>query len=220
MQDWESEFASPPAPASPTGPAVPSPSAGDGFGVPAGAEGNAVAAVDPDAGVLAEIDRLQRRKANWGTTLVVLVISAVLFYVIGSAAWDWKTAALLIPILLFHELGHYVSMRVFGYRNLRMFFIPLFGAAVTGRNYNVAAWKKAVVSLAGPLPGICLGVPLGVAGYLLGQKLLLEAATLMILLNGINLIPLLPLDGGWTVHALFSRGTICWTSVSAWWPPC
>ena len=55
-------------------------------------------------------------------------------------------------------------MRIFHYRNLRMFFIPLFGAAVTGRNWNVPGWKKALVSLAGPLPGIALGIFLGVAG--------------------------------------------------------
>ena len=157
-------------------------------------------------GVLYEIDRLQQRKANWGATLLVLIVSGLLFYWIGSAAWNLKTVALLIPILLFHELGHYLAMLAFGYRNLRMFFIPLFGAAVTGRNYNVAAWKKAVVSLMGPLPGIGLGAGLGIASLFLHQKLLLEAAALMVFINGINLLPILPLDGGWNLHAiLFSR---------------
>ncbi len=161
---------------------------------------------DSTAGVLAEINRLQESKANWGATLLILLVSGVLFYLIGSAAWNWKTVALLIPILLFHELGHYVAMLAFGYRNLRMFFIPLFGAAVTGRNYNVAAWKKAVVSLMGPVPGIGVGIALGVAAYVMGQKLLLEAAALMVFINGINLLPILPLDGGWNLHAIvFSR---------------
>ena len=32
--------------------------------------------------------------------------------------------------LLFHEAGHWVTMRIFKYRNLQMFFIPMFGAAV------------------------------------------------------------------------------------------
>ena len=94
----------------------------------------------------------------------------------------------------------------FGYRDLRMFFIPLFGAAVTGRNYNVPGWKKAIVSLAGPLPGILLGVALGGVALALGTRWLMEAAGLMILLNGFNLLPFLPLDGGWVAHAiLFSR---------------
>ena len=156
--------------------------------------------------MLAEIDRLQQKKANWGATILILIVSGFLFYGIGKAAWNLKTAALLIPILFFHELGHYLAMLAFGYRNLRMFFIPMFGAAVTGRNYNVAAWKKAVVSLMGPLPGIVVGIVLGIVAIIIKQKLLLEAAGLTVFLNGFNLLPILPLDGGWNLHALlFSR---------------
>jgi Zn-dependent protease len=159
-----------------------------------------------DDRVLAEIDRLQQKKANWLTTFLTLVVSGALFYGIGAAAWSWKLAALLIPILLFHELGHYLAMLLFRYRNLRMFFIPLIGAAVTGRHYNVPAWKKAVVSLMGPIPGIVVGTALGIAAIILKHKLLLEVATLTVVLNGFNLLPILPLDGGWTLHALlFSR---------------
>jgi Zn-dependent protease len=159
-----------------------------------------------DDRVLAAIDRLQRQKANWLTTLLTVIVSGALFYGIGAAAWSWKLPALLIPILLFHELGHYVAMLVFRYRNVRMFFIPLFGAAVIGRHYNVPAWKKAVVSLMGPLPGIAVGTALGIAAIILKHKLMLEVATTMVFLNGFNLLPILPLDGGWTLHALvFSR---------------
>jgi Zn-dependent protease len=158
------------------------------------------------AAVLAEIDRIQQQKTNWGATILILIVSGFLFYWIGSAAWSLKMAALLIPILLFHELGHYLAMLGFGYRNLRMFFIPLFGAAVTGRSYNVAAWKKAVVSLMGPLPGILVGIALGIVAIVIKNKLLLEAAGLTVFLNGFNLLPILPLDGGWNLHALlFSR---------------
>jgi Zn-dependent protease len=192
-EDWELEF----APANPEQRAAPVSDVDDSL---------SFLVDDSTAGVLAEINRLQESKANWGATLLILLVSGVLFYLIGSAAWNWKTVALLIPILLFHELGHYLAMLAFGYRNLRMFFIPLFGAAVTGRNYNVAAWKKAVVSLMGPVPGIGVGIALGIAAYVMGQKLLLEAAALMVFINGINLLPILPLDGGWNLHAIvFSR---------------
>jgi Zn-dependent protease len=158
------------------------------------------------ADVLAEIDRLQQQKANWGATILILIVSGFLFYFAGWAWWSLKTVALLIPILLFHELGHYLAMLGFGYRNLRMFFIPMFGAAVTGRSYNVAAWKKALVSLMGPLPGIVVGIVLGIVAIAIKNKLLLEAAGLTVFLNGFNLLPILPLDGGWNLHALlFSR---------------
>ena len=35
-------------------------------------------------------------------------------------------------------------MRLFRYSNVKMFFIPLLGAAVSGRHYNVPGWKKVV----------------------------------------------------------------------------
>src|SRR5260370_23486874 len=58
----------------------------------------------------------------------------------------------------------------------------------------------------GPVPGIVLGVGLGVAGMVLTQPLLTKAAILTLILNGFNLLPVLPLDGGWVFHTiLFSR---------------
>jgi Zn-dependent protease len=175
----------------------------------AAASGVAIEATAVDAAeaeclsVIAEIDRMGRGKPGWGNAVLILVVSLVLFIGLGTAAWSWQLALLLIPILLVHELGHLLAMRIFKYRNLRMFFIPLFGAAVTGRNYNVPGWKKAVVSLMGPLPGIALAIPLGIAALVLDQEQLLQAALLTLVLNGFNLLPLLPLDGGWVMHALF-----------------
>jgi Zn-dependent protease len=158
-------------------------------------------------GVIAELEKIRNKKGSWLSGAVILGVSVALFLGAGAARWDWHFALLLIPILLFHELGHFVAMRVFKYRNLKMFFIPLLGAAVTGQNYNVAGWKKAIVSLAGPVPGIVVGIGLGILAIALGdQPLLLEAATLTVFLNGFNLLPFLPLDGGWIVHVLlFSR---------------
>ncbi|MFL5338948.1 MAG: site-2 protease family protein, partial [Gemmataceae bacterium] len=164
-------------------------------------------ALDPsDAAVLAELDRLQRRKAGIWTGLLTLAISLVLFVAASKATKLWDVVWMLIPILLFHEAGHYVAMRLFGYRNLRMFFIPFLGAAVTGRHYNVAGWKKAIVALAGPVPGIVLGIAIGAVGLHLHRPQVTSAAALMLFLNGFNLVPILPLDGGWVVHTvLFVR---------------
>lgn len=158
------------------------------------------------AEVLAELERLQTKKPGWGGAIILLVVSMALFLAAGAAQWSWEFALLLIPILLFHELGHYLAMKAFKYRNLRMFFIPFFGAAVSGQHYNVPGWKKVVVSLMGPLPGILLAIVLGVAGMLTQQPFLLKVALVTVILNGFNLIPVLPLDGGWVMHALlFSR---------------
>jgi Zn-dependent protease len=154
------------------------------------------------AEILAEMQKLQEQKSGWAATGWILVISLVLFLALGAARWNWRFTLLIIPVLLFHESGHWAAMQIFGYRNLRMFFIPLFGAAVMGRNWNVPGWKKAIVSLAGPLPGIALGIFLGVAGMVSGKPLLNEAAFLLVIINGLNLLPVLPLDGGHVLHTL------------------
>lgn len=156
--------------------------------------------------VLAELERLEQSQTSWTSTILILLVSLVLFLGAGASDWHWETTLLLIAVLFFHETGHYVAMRIFRYRNLRMFFIPFFGAAVSGRHYNVPGWKKAVVSLMGPLPGIVLGAAIAVAGIYFRQDLLLKLASLMLILNGFNLLPILPLDGGWVAHTLlFSR---------------
>lgn len=120
--------------------------------------------------------------------------------------WDWKITLWLIPVLLFHEAGHWVAMRLCKYRNLRMFFIPFFGAAVTGQNWNVPGWKKALVSLAGPMPGIFLGAALAIVTIFVKVAWINKLAMILLVLNGINLLPVLPLDGGRVLHSvLFCR---------------
>ncbi|HEU5070413.1 MAG TPA: site-2 protease family protein [Verrucomicrobiae bacterium] len=156
--------------------------------------------------VLAELERLQANKASWGNAIWILLLSIVAFVALGAARWNWKFTLWLIPVLLFHEAGHWLAMRIFRYRNLRMFFIPLFGAAVTGRHWNVPGWKKAIVSLAGPVPGILVGAVLAVVALIVQKPWLSEGTFILLILNGFNLLPVLPLDGGHVLHAtLFCR---------------
>ncbi len=153
-------------------------------------------------GVLWQLYEQQNRSGTWRSTLMLLFISLILFVVLGGTAWPWRFVLLLIPVLLFHELGHLAAMWVFRYRNLKMFFIPLLGAAVTGQHYTVAGWKKAVVYLMGPVPGIVAGVVVGIAALVMDHDLLLELSGLMLILNGFNLLPFPPLDGGWITRTL------------------
>ena len=156
--------------------------------------------------IIAELTRLQDEKPRWSSGLWILVFSVIGFIAAGALQWDWKFTLWLIPILFLHELGHWIAMRIFKYRNLRMFFIPFFGAAVTGQNWNVPGWKKALVSLAGPLPGIALGVIIGCVGMYTGHDVLKKSALMLIFINAFNLLPVLPLDGGHFLHAtLFCR---------------
>ncbi|MCF6313904.1 MAG: site-2 protease family protein [Verrucomicrobiales bacterium] len=153
--------------------------------------------------VLDEIQRKESEKPGWGNAVLILGVSALLFMAAGPLRWTWQTTLLLLGVLLIHELGHFVAMKLFKYRNVRMFFIPFFGAAVSGKHYNVPGWKKVIVSLMGPLPGIIFGAILGSLGMLLGQSYLTDIAIMFLILNGFNLLPFLPLDGGWVLHSTF-----------------
>jgi hypothetical protein len=87
-----------------------------------------------------------------------------------------------------------------------MFFIPFFGAAVSGRREGVAAWKEAVVLLLGPIPGIVLGIVVLVWNVRAPDPLKKDAMLTLLLVNGFNLLPLAGLDGGKLFQrVLFSR---------------
>ncbi|HEX4796116.1 MAG TPA: site-2 protease family protein [Humisphaera sp.] len=167
-----------------------------------------------DPAVYAEMERLQNKQTSWVGGIFVLIASLVVFLAAGATGNDgWfsggqnrEVLILLVGVLFFHEFGHYVAMKVFRYRNVRMFFIPLFGAAVSGTNYSAPGWKKVIVALMGPLPGIFIGGALGIAGLYWHRPMLVKIAMMSLILNGSNLLPVLPLDGGRVMQALlFSR---------------
>lgn len=64
------------------------------------------------------------RPVQWG----LFAASTVLSMAIGLLIFDWLFAVLLLAIILFHELGHFLAMAAFGYRNLQVLALPLVGA--------------------------------------------------------------------------------------------
>lgn len=141
-------------------------------------------------------------------SLVLVGTMAAFLAVQAVQEGNWWSAGLLVGVLLLHEAGHVAGMRWFGYQDVRMFFIPLVGAAVSGRPTSTAAWKDGVVTLLGPLPGIVIGLAVVVAFAASGAEAawLWELAALLVMLNAFNLLPLGPLDGGRLFQSvLFSR---------------
>jgi hypothetical protein len=53
-------------------------------------------------------------------------------FIAMSAMWDGSTAALILAVLLVHEAGHAIAMRLSGYRDVHVFFVPLLGALTIG----------------------------------------------------------------------------------------
>ncbi len=138
--------------------------------------------------------------------LLLLAMTLALFVWAADGWADPFSLAVLVGAVLVHELGHYLGMRAFGYRDVKMFFIPFIGAAVSGKKHAAPAWQRGVVSLLGPLPGILLGA----AAYAVTRQPFYDGVGLAILivigLNVLNLIPIEPLDGGRLMTTvIFSR---------------
>jgi len=143
--------------------------------------------------------RMQQPKTGLLLFSLVAFIGASLLQGGGSVV----EIAMLVGVILFHELGHMIAMRIVGYRDVRIFFIPFFGGAAAGNKRGVARWKEGVVLLCGPLPGIVLGTVLAYVG---GHELVRLLALQLIIVNAINLLPIAPLDGGQLFQLLlFSR---------------
>lgn len=152
---------------------------------------------------LAQPDAPTRSRGKALLLLVTLVLFILLQFSMGSFL-----LAIVVGVLFLHEAGHLLAMRLFDYRDLRIFFIPFFGAAATGRKHAAPAWQQAVVLMSGPLIGIVLaGILYGLfTPPLDGRTIVSEAINFLVLVNAFNLLPLVPLDGGRLLNLLiFSR---------------
>ena len=91
---------------------------------------------DRYAAELQEMHNLQNQTSSWSGVVMMLVVSMALFVGTGSASWSLEHATTLILLMLLHESGHFVAMKLSGYRNLKMFFIPFFGGVFLERSLD------------------------------------------------------------------------------------
>lgn len=137
---------------------------------------------------------------------------SLLFYLLAGY-WlfqDLSTLLLITFVLTLHESGHFLAMRRVGYRDLGVFFIPLLGAYVSGSKRTITERESAIVLLAGPLPGLILGLILWMLTHqnwlndsLWGFLDVPRLTFFLILLNWANLLPIYPLDGGQLLNRVF-----------------
>jgi Zn-dependent protease len=162
------------------------------------------AALSQDREFVNAMQALQGRK-SWNAGLVLIVSLALFLFVRQQQSASTQGLVVLLGVLFVHESGHYLGMRLFGYRDVRMFFIPFFGAAVSGKRGAVTAWKEGIVLLLGPVPGIAIAYALA-ANHATDAPIARQVAISLVTINAFNLLPLAGLDGArlWQ-HVLFSR---------------
>ncbi|HLO85095.1 MAG TPA: site-2 protease family protein [Nostocaceae cyanobacterium] len=134
--------------------------------------------------------------------------SLALFAASFTNSFNLQSLVIFVVAVFFHEIGHVLAMRLFGYSDSSILFVPFFGALATARKDNATLTQKFWVSLAGPLPGLILGIILAII-VPFGQgdpSWLNETSLILIVLNLFNLLPIYPLDGGKIADLLlFSR---------------
>jgi Zn-dependent protease len=133
------------------------------------------------------------------------LISLALYIVLGFYVFKSFTILIIITaIVIIHEMGHFLAMKAFRYKDLGIFFIPLLGAYVSGTKREVSQLQSAIILLAGPLPGIIIGMVFyffpdnsisGISYEWIGS--------LFVFLNLLNLFPVYPLDGGQLLNRVF-----------------
>jgi Zn-dependent protease len=149
-----------------------------------------------------------RRRPIWPARAGTFAGTMVLFTLSIAQLFNLEIALLLLVVLVVHEAGHLSLMYLRGYRELSFLFIPFLGALAQGRKENASTADLLLVLLAGPLPGLILG--LGVLllwswrqdPFLQWTPLLGNLVVFAVIINYFNLIPVYPLDGGQVVDTL------------------
>jgi Zn-dependent protease len=95
-------------------------------------------------------------------------------------------------------------MRMAGYRDVNIFFVPFLGALTVGRDTGSSVRQQLIVMLAGPVPGLWLAVLALVLQAHGGPWFLRPLAFTLLFINALNLLPLTPLDGGRALELLTS----------------
>ena len=147
---------------------------------------------------------------------VTFLFSGVLFCAFFGFWLGWEIVPILLAVILLHELGHYAAMKLSGYTQTSIFFVPGLGAAAAGNAGQATYWQRLFVYYAGPIPGIVLAFVLWFifpdqGGWL--DSLLM----VLIILNWFNLLPLMPLDGGQAINLCFrenGRFIFAWLSAA------
>ncbi len=122
-----------------------------------------------------------------------------------SMSFGWSFAALLVGLILVHELGHGAAAKLMGVRVGAPVFVPFLGAFIALKDRPTSRWQSFVISAGGPLVGgvaslLCLGIALLLDGE--PRRFLTGAGFFGVVMNLFNLMPVWILDGAKIVPAM------------------
>ncbi len=146
----------------------------------------------------------KKNQNNVGKT-VISVLLFILFMSLSGIS-NFIFIFFVIAVLFIHEMGHFSFMKLFKYTNVSMMFVPLMGAFVRGEKEKYEQKQSVLVIMAGPIPGVIIGMILLYFGTLWKMEWVFNLSIIFLFLNMMNLLPLDPLDGGQLFKLLINRG--------------
>jgi Zn-dependent protease len=124
------------------------------------------------------------------------------FIAIYWALWGWQFGLGIALLVLIHEMGHFIDIKMRGLPAEMPVFLPLLGAYVSWDARGVPLETRAAVSLAGPLAGWLASVACVMIWLRTHDPFWAELARFGAFMNALNLIPIWILDGGQAIAAL------------------
>lgn len=138
------------------------------------------------------------RPAHYDSKATLLILAIFATLLVFGVTLNWVQVAALMVIFLVHEGGHALAMRLFGWKDASVFFIPFMGALLSNQRSRISTWKYAAILMAGPLPGLitggiylCFGPTEATNGIDWN-----DIARMAVMVNAFHLLPLSMLDGG------------------------
>lgn len=164
-----------------------------------------------------EVDAPRRRGWSIGGLLALVftfgpkLLKSAKFVKVGLAgasmaaySWlfTWQFAVMIIFDLVVHESGHVWAMRRFGVPTKGFYLIPFVGGAAISTESIDNRWTEYLIVMAGPLFGLGSALVPLVLYWTTDYALWAAVAAWIATLNLINLLPILPLDGGKIVKSI------------------
>lgn len=131
-------------------------------------------------------------------------VTGLLTYASFSYLFDWMFAAYLLLILLIHEAGHALAMRWVGLPVQGIYFVPFMGGVAVAAAPHTSEQERGFVALMGPGVSMITTAFFVLAGSATAEPVYHHLALVSAILNGINLAPVLPLDGGHVLDSALS----------------
>jgi Zn-dependent protease len=134
---------------------------------------------------------------------VLTTAGTALVSVAAYSLWfGWTFAVGFVLLLFVHEMGHVLQLRREGIKASAPMFVPFLGAFIAAKSLGENALAEARVGLAGPILGtagaaVCLAI-----GEATNSDFFRALAYIGFFINLINLIPVVPFDGGRAMAAM------------------